>query len=249
MNVDTDLVAVPVTDDTGVLASGRTGALTPNAMPIRRVLASSSPLSAPASYRRLHPCGDAGSRTAVFLDWGFVERSARSALGVDVTAFDLSPTKLADELIARRKWVSELSVTAIFDGIHDQVRRPVEYLRATSRAQRWATTVNTTVHLYPLQYLPSGEFRQKQVDVELALQMVEAARSGNYAAIISFAGDRDLLPVAKRVMAAGVRFESACWGYRGGLRVPEVKHWTHNLDIDSFRRVATPRQCHSIGVV
>ncbi|MFB7860057.1 NYN domain-containing protein [Rhodococcus qingshengii] len=212
-------------------------------------MSSSSLPSVPRSYPYLHSGVRDAARTAVFLDWGFVERSVRSELGVDAAAFDLDPTKLATELVTHRKWASGLSATAILDGIHDRNRRPGDYLRATSRAQRWAAAVNTTVHLHPLQYLPSGEFRQKQVDVELALQMVEAARSGNCDAIIVFTGDGDLLPAAKRVVAEGVRFESACWGYRSGLRVPEVKHWTHNLDIEVFRRIATPRHYRCRGGV
>ena len=49
-------------------------------------------------------------------------------------------------------------------------------------------------------------------------------------------GDRDLLTAARQAVVAGVRFESACWGRRGGLRVPEVRTWAHRLGLGAFRR-------------
>lgn len=224
-------------------ASRAIGRPTPNAMPTRTSGCTSS-----LPPRRALPGIGAGSpaRTAVFLDWGFVERSVSAQLGGGLDFRDLSPTRLAQEIVSSRKWASTVNFTAVFDGIHDQHRRPADYARTFSWAQQCEADANTKVYLQHLQYLPDGSFRQKGTDVELALEMVDAARSERFDIIIAFTGDRDLLPAARRVLDAGVRFESACWGRRrSGLSIPEARTWCHALDVAAFRRSSTPRPAGS----
>jgi hypothetical protein len=201
------------------------------------------------AVRRRRDTAGAGVSTAtqvaVIFDWAFVERSAPAQLGTDAAFGELNPMRLAREIVSRRKWESEVAQVAVFDSVHDQARRPAQYATTMARAKRWTAHPDTEVFLSRLQYLPGGEFRQKETDVELALTMVERARSGRFGAVIAFTGDRDLLPAARRVIAAGVRFESACWGQENGLWVPEVRNWCHELDMAAFRRCSAPRDARS----
>lgn len=195
------------------------------------------------------PNGPAGPvpprRVEVFLDMGYVIRSATSAFGVPAT-YGRTPDPLATalEILIRRRWTSELGKVHVFDGIHDRNRRPAEYHRMMAWKEELEATGAVVVHLLPLQYLPDGGFRQKEVDTAMSFAMDDAARSGDADVIVAFTGDRDLRTAARRVVAAGVRFESACWGRWGGLRVPEVRTWTHRLDLGAFRRCTG---AHGVG--
>jgi hypothetical protein len=176
-------------------------------------------------------------RVEVFLDMGYVIRSATSAFGVPAT-YGRTPDPLttALEILALRRWTSELGNVHVFDGIHDRNRRPAEHDRMIAWKTELEATGEVIVHLSPLQYLPDGGFRQKEVDTTMSFAMDDAARAGSADAIVAFTGDRDLLTAARRVLDAGVRFESACWGQRGGLRVPDVRTWTHRLTRGAFQR-------------
>jgi hypothetical protein len=182
---------------------------------------------------------------AVLFDWAFVVRAAPAQLGAVAAFAELDPMRLATEIVRHRNRPSEVSRVDVFDGVHDQVRRPDEYAETMTRATRWQSHPRTEVHLHRLQYLPEGGFRQKEIDVELALTMVERASSGQFDTVIAFTGDRDFRPAALRVVAAGVRFESACWGHENGLWIHEVGNWCHELDLAAFRRCSTPRQHRS----
>ncbi len=213
----------------------------PSSMPARRSICTTNVVR-PRS-RRTAPCGSGEpARVAVLFDWAFVMRSAPAQLGADAAFAELDPMRLAAEIVRRRNRSSAVSRVDVFDGVHDQVRRPDEYAETMTRATRWQSHPRTEVHLHRLQYLPDGGFRQKEIDVELALTMVERARSGQFDTVIAFTGDRDFRPAALRVVAAGVRFESACWGHENGLWIPEVGNWCHELDLAAFRRCSTPRQ-------
>lgn len=190
----------------------------------------------PASLAR--PIGSAPvpDRVDVFLDMGYVIRSAHTAFGWRVGSRTPDPLTTAREILALRCWPSELGTVHVFDGLHDPARRPLDHHRMLAWKRRVETSGEVIVHLRPLQYLPDGGFRQKEVDTTLAFAMDDAARFGRAEAIVAFTGDRDLLPAARRVIAADVRFESACWGQRGGIFLPDMRTWTHRLDRAAYER-------------
>ncbi|MGW5148232.1 NYN domain-containing protein [Rhodococcus koreensis] len=213
----------------------------PSSMPARRSVCTTNMVR--TRSRRTTQCGSGTpAQVAVLFDWAFVVRSAPAQLGADAAFAELDPMRLATEIVNRRNRSSEVSRVDVFDGVHDQVRRPDEYAETMARATRWQSNPRTEVHLHRLQYLPDGGFRQKEIDVELALTMVERAHSGQFDTVIAFTGDRDFRPAARRVVEAGVRFESACWGHENGLWLPEVGNWCHELDLAAFRRCSTPRR-------
>lgn len=53
--------------------------------------------------------------------------------------------------------------------------------------------------------------RQRAVDVQLAVDALEAARTGTIQAIALFAGDADFTPLAEAVHRAGTRFLVVAW--------------------------------------
>ncbi len=175
-------------------------------------------------------------RVDVFLDMGYVIRSARTTFGWRVGSRTPDPLATAREILASRHRSSELGTVHVFDGLHDPDRRPLDHHRMLAWKHQVEASGEVIVHLRPLQYLPDGGFRQKEVDTSLAFAMDDAARSGRAEAIVAFTGDRDLLPAARRVIAADVRFESACWGQRGGIFLPEERTWTHRLGRAAYQR-------------
>lgn len=232
---------VPACSSTMAAIRAPKQARTPNSMPRRKAPCTASTIR-PRSPGIAHCGSGAPAHVAVLFDWAFVVRSAPAQLGADAAFAELDPMRLATEIVRRRNRSSEVSRVEVFDGVHDQVRRPEQYAATMMRAQGWQSDPRTEVHLHRLQYLPEGGFRQKEIDVELALTMVERAHSGQFDTVIAFTGDRDFRPAARRVVAAGVRFESACWGHENGLWLPEVGNWCHELDLAAFRRCSTPRQ-------
>jgi hypothetical protein len=213
----------------------------PSSMPARGSICTANVVR--ARSRRTTQCGSGEpAQVAVIFDWSFVRRSAPAQLGADAAFAEPDPMRLATELVRHRNRSSEVSRVDVFDGVHDPVHRPEEYAATMAQATRWQSHPRTGVHLHRLQYLPDGGFRQKETDVDLALTMVERARSGEFDTVIAFTGDRDFRPAARRVVAAGVRFESACWGHENGLWIPEVGNWCHELDLAAFRRCSTPRR-------
>ncbi len=110
----------------------------------------------PASLAR--PIGSAPvpDRVDVFLDMGYVIRSARTAFGWRVGSRTPDPLTTAREILALRCWPSELGTVHVFDGLHDPARRPLDHHRMLAWKRRVETSGEVIVHLRPLQYLPDG---------------------------------------------------------------------------------------------
>ena len=158
-------------------------------------------------------------RTAVFIDYQNVYHTARRAFHApsDPASFgQIAPRKLA-ELLCRR----QLRGASASEARLEQVRvyrgmpRPGDRNYAPARRQiaTWPAD-RVIVATRPVQG-PRSAPREKEIDISLALDFYEAARSGSFDLGILFSVDSDFEPLIERIQQSDLRFsmavETAAW--------------------------------------
>ena len=83
--------------------------------------------------------------------------------------------------------------------------------------------------------------REKGIDVMLAVDLVDMARTDVYDTAVVFSADTDLVPALEAAVRIGKRIETATWlgpgENRGALRVKQRNLWNHYLDRSHFELV------------
>jgi len=142
-------------------------------------------------------------RVVVFLDWQNVYRRARDAFYTDVDPHNrgqVDPVALGN-LLAERVPDGVLQQVRIYRGIPTNKADPRGYAANRRQTAAWVNSGRglVDVHLRPLQYLPGHLPREKGIDVQLAIDYVMLAVTGEYDVGIMFSNDTDLKPALEAV--------------------------------------------------
>lgn len=183
-------------------------------------------------------------RVAVYMDWQNVYNAARRAFGADPSwpneYGQFSPFQLARILAAghSRGKSAELVRVEVHRGIPSSSRDPVGFGANRRQAAAWVAESPLVIpRLRPLRYpadWPAEPPEEKGVDVELALNLVEAVTLKHCDIAILFTHDTDLVPAidtAARLRGASC-IETASW--RSNLarqRLRSKQHAVYHHDI------------------
>ena len=108
------------------------------------------------------------------------------------------------------------------------VRSGADLERATKiQMARWASTSGVKVCARPMDYIETTRRgredwvgRGKGINVMLAVDLVDMARTGAYDAAVVFSADTDLPPALEAVVRIGERIETVTWRVPGDSRGP-----------------------------
>jgi len=194
-------------------------------------------------------------RVVVFIDYQNVYHLARSAFGhegnPDKNVGHVRPLKVGGLLcdLGRSSLADrELCGVRVHQGLPD-TRSGADLVRFTSRQMAgWQRSAGVVVRTRPLAYQQSTaggrtvwRAQEKGVDVMLAVDVVDMARTDAYDTAVVFSADTDLLPALEAAVEIGKRVETATWrgpgDNRGPLRIKQRNLWNHYLDHARFDQV------------
>ena len=195
----------------------------------------------------------AAARVVVFLDYQNVYHLGRAAFGYegdpDRNIGHVHPVRVGELLceLGRSEFPDRvLGGVRVYRGLPD-IRSGANLLRFTSRQlAAWERTEGVTVRTRPLAYYETTAKRggakwraqEKGVDVMLAVDLVDMARTDSYDTAVVFSADSDLSPALEAVVGIGKRVETATWQgpvvNRGPLRTKERSLWNHYLNQTHF---------------
>ena len=196
-----------------------------------------------------------GTSVVVFIDYQNVYHRARAAFGHErgpnPNAGHIYPHKIGGLLCERGQSKDPdrvLTEVRVYKGLPDH-RSGIDAQRYAARqTASWAKTPGVAVRSRPLDYYEAEKRgrtvwkgQEKGVDVMLALDLVEMARTGAFDTAVVFSADSDLLPALEQVVEIGKRVETATWEgpgvNRGPIRIPDRDLWNHRLNQTDFNRV------------
>lgn len=167
-----------------------------------------------------------------------VERAR--ARGLDHYADAFPPEQVATRF-------ERVELIHVHRGIPSASRNPAGHSYVTAQADQWSSRPGVEVYLKTLQYIkeptcahdptPRLIAREKGVDVAVAVDAIDLARSGNYKAVIVFSQDRDLTDAIQRANASSGTFVEAA-GWAGFYRHEGV--WNTFLPAHSFAAARDP---------
>ena len=151
--------------------------------------------------------------------------------------------KLADEIAGQRNRPSRAVEVTVVIGVHHRAQNPQARMIADQNIRYWQR--DKRVQVIALEnHWKNG--REKGVDMELGMQVLEQATNPKMDAVVVFSADRDLQPAVDRAASRpGAHVELARWeGQSSGLWVRQRNGkpgWCHWLGAETFHKVATPR--------
>ena len=191
-------------------------------------------------------------RVVVFIDYQNVYHRARASFfeGADppVQVGHVHPLRVGELLCDLGRSEDPGRVLAglrVYRATPD-VRSGADLERAAKiQMARWATTEGVKVCERPMDYIETKRRgrvhwvgREKGIDVMLAVDLVDMARTDIYDAAVVFSADTDLLPALEAAVRIGKRIETATWrgpgDNRGPLRIKQQNLWNHYLDLSHF---------------
>ena len=194
-------------------------------------------------------------RVVVFIYYQNVYHLARAAFGYegdpDKNIGHIHPRKVGELLcdLGRSSFADrELIGVRIYRGLPDN-RSGAGLVRFTSRQiARWERSAGVVVRTRPLAYYETTRrgrttwrAQEKGVDVMLAVDVVDMARTNAFDTAVVFSADTDLLPALEAAVRIGKRVETATWRgageNRGPLRIKQRGLWNHYLDQSHFEAV------------
>ena len=194
-------------------------------------------------------------RVIAFIDYQNVYHLARAAFShegnPDKNFGHVHPLKVGQLLrdLGRSEFANrELFGVRVYQGLPDS-RSGAGLVRFTSRQLAgWERSAGVVVKTRPLAYYQtttSGQAtwraQEKGVDVMLAVDLVDMARTDAYDTAVVFSADTDLLPALEAAVDIGKRVETATWqgpgNNRGPLRIKQRSLWNHYLDQSCFEIV------------
>lgn len=196
-----------------------------------------------------------GTRVVVFIDYQNVYHRALAAFGfergLNPNAGHVYPNKIGELLCERGQSKDPGRVLAevrVYKGLPDHRSGIDAQSYAARQMAAWTKTPGVFVGSRPLDYYEAEKrgrtvwkSQEKGVDVMLALDLVEMARTGALDTAVVFSADSDLLPALEQVVELGKRVETATWEgpgvNRGPLRIPHCDLWNHRLNQTEFNLV------------
>ena len=182
---------------------------------------------------------------AVVIDGWNVLRGADQVLdfGDQIDRYVVDFGRLSDEIAAQRNRPSRVVAVTIVIGIHHREQNPRARMIAEQNIRYWQR--DKRVQVIALEnHWKNG--REKGVDMELGMQVVEQATNPKVDAVVVFSADRDLQPAVDRAVSKpGAHVELARWeGQSSGLWARQRNGkpgWCHWLGSETFHKVTTPR--------
>jgi hypothetical protein len=150
------------------------------------------------------------------------------------------PARLADLIATRRRRPSTAAAVCVYRGRPDPNHQPVPAAANDAQASRWERDSRVHVVRRQLTYRgwPASPPQEKGIDVQIAVDLIRAAFSRDYAALVLFSSDTDLLPALETVTRYKLgHVEVACWSGFKPLRFPASNlPWSHFLnEVDRAR--------------
>jgi hypothetical protein len=194
------------------------------------------------------------SRVAVFIDWQNAYKTAREAFSLEEMPNEhgnFSPLRLSRLLAAAngRGKQAELVCIEIHRGLPSQKHDPTGNAANRRQAAAWKAEAGDLVvpKMRPLRYpydFPNEPAVEKGVDVQLAVNAIEATLRKRCDVAIIFSHDTDLLPVPETIasLVGAHRVETASWvspSFRSRLR-PKPAVYHHEISETIFEMVETP---------
>lgn len=173
---------------------------------------------------------------AVFLDFQNVHLTGHSLYGGGSEPYRCvpDPARLADLIAARRRRPSKAAAVCVYRGRPDPNHQPVPAAANDAQASQWERDSRVRVFRRQLNYRgwPASPPQEKGVDVQIAVDLIRAAFSRDYAALVLFSSDTDLLPALETVARYKLgHVEVACWSGFKPLRFSASNlPWCHFLN-------------------
>lgn len=142
-------------------------------------------------------------RVVVFIDWQNVYRRGQAAFDASLspahTVGQVHPLRLARRIV-RKRTDARLEQVRVYRGIPTNHENPKGYAANRRQTAAWLKE-DPSIHVYlrPLQYLPGLPPREKGIDVQLAIDYVSMAMTGDYDLGVLVSVDTDLKPALDAV--------------------------------------------------
>jgi uncharacterized LabA/DUF88 family protein len=168
---------------------------------------------------------------ALYLDYENVHRVGHGlyARGRERYTCVPEPSLIADLIATRRQQDTEITVIRAYRGLPNSRLEPEAASSNAQQANQWERRDSRVrVVRRPLAYRgwPDHPPVEKGIDVQIAVDMIQAAMGKVFAALILFTSDTDLLPAVELAGQVGTAVEVACWDGAKPLRASAVHHLT-----------------------
>lgn len=169
-------------------------------------------------------------RVGAFLDYENVHRTGHQLYaGIGTPRYEtvVDPIKIAERLVAKRRFPSELAYVHVFRGRPVPEFQPLPASANDVQAAAWEEDQRATIHRRDLKYDFDGDgrwyaAREKGIDVALSVDLVETSMLKEFDAAIVFTCDTDVLPAIELVYRrTEPSTELACWSGAKPLWFPE----------------------------
>ncbi|MDO8646117.1 MAG: NYN domain-containing protein [Candidatus Planktophila sp.] len=199
------------------------------------------------------------SRVVVFIDYQNVYRRARGIFdleNLDHPAGQVNPNQVGLLLAKRIDTDCELKQVRVYRGLPSNNHQPKGYGAVRRQTSSWMKSGSPEVILRPLHYPANwpnsrkvdGEPREKGIDVELAVDFVRMAISGDFDYGIIFSMDNDLKPALEYIGTAfpNIGLAVASWWPSGEINknsrpstisIPNIKLKDIRLNLVDFESV------------
>ena len=145
----------------------------------------------------------------------------------------------------------EIERVIAFRGMPSQRHEPTSNARAQAQRSEWTRSPKVEVIYRPLKYprrWPDEKAQEKGIDVLLAVELIEQARSGEWDVVILATHDTDLEPaVAIAEQQDSTTIETTGWQGAKRLRGGDFKRWHTFLDAASFVHSRDRKNYDDIG--
>jgi hypothetical protein len=173
---------------------------------------------------------------AVFLDFQNVHLTGHSLYsgGSELYRCVPDPARIADLIAACRKRPSTAGAVRVYRGRPDPNHQPIPAAANDAQASQWTRDRRVQVIRRQLNYRnwPNQSPQEKGIDVQIAVDLITTAFTGQYDALVLFSSDTDLLPALETVVRQKLgHVEVACWSGFKPLRFSRTNlPWCHFLN-------------------
>jgi uncharacterized LabA/DUF88 family protein len=158
----------------------------------------------------------------IFIDGGYLRDGLRTIFGHDRVDFGALAIRLL-QLTQRSSYLQgELVRTLYYDAIVDPAEEREEYQKQNAYFEKIRRQNFYEVKLARLIKTSDGTYRQKGVDVLLAIDMITKAYQGQYEIAVLLSGDDDLVEAVKVVKDAGKHVYGAYFDHNASKRLVET---------------------------
>lgn len=138
----------------------------------------------------------------------------------------------------KRREPVEIEKIIAFRGMPAQKQEPTKYGRSQSQKSNWTRSPRVSVTTRPLRYprsWPDDPAQEKGIDVMLAVELIEQARTGEWDVVILATHDTDLEPAVDFAERLGQSvIETTGWKGRKKLRGGRTDRWHTFLEAPAF---------------